>query len=147
MRIGARYDALNDQILLNGVVQGTGGYVYLNGKIISTSTSGLAQGEIVVNGGAGTVNVVNSTGVTLVTNTVNTGVTAASVVQLVDRLKNETTWYVYNAGSRSRPTGRRERARAAIKARAFRTRARAVRRASSIEPRKTCTTSGSTPRP
>ncbi|WP_168192777.1 leukotoxin LktA family filamentous adhesin [Undibacter mobilis] len=99
VRIGARYDALNDQILLNGVVQGTGGYVYLNGKIISTSTSGLAQGEIVVNGGAGTVNVVNSTGVTLVTNTINTGVTAASVVQLVDRLKNETTWYVYNAGA------------------------------------------------
>jgi len=99
VRIGARYDALNDQILLNSVVQGTGGYVYLNGKIISTSTSGLAQGEIVVNGGAGTVNVVNTTGTTLVTNTINTGVTAASVVQIVDRLKNETTWYVYNAGA------------------------------------------------
>lgn len=99
VRIGARYDALNDQILLNSVVQGTGGYVYLNGKIVSTSTSGSRQGEIVVNGGAGTVNVVNSTGVNLVTNTINTGVTAASVVQIVDRLKNETTWYVYNAGA------------------------------------------------
>lgn len=98
VRVGAKYDALTDQILLNSVVQGTGGYVYLNGKIISTSTSGLAQGEIVVNGGAGTVNVNNTTGVTMVTNTINTGVTAASVVQIVDQLKNQTTWYVYNAG-------------------------------------------------
>ena len=98
VKVGAKYDALNDQILLSSVVQGTGGYVYLNGKIISTSTSGLAQGEIVVNGGAGTVDVNNTTGVTMVTNTINTGVTAASVVQIVDQLKNQTKWYVYNAG-------------------------------------------------
>ena len=98
-QIDAKYDALTNQILLNNVVQGSGGYVYLNGKIISTSTSGSAQGSIIVNGGAGTVTVNNSTGVELVTNTINTGVSAASVVEIVDQNKNLTTWYVYNAGA------------------------------------------------
>jgi len=99
VRVGAQYNALTDQILLSSVVQGTGGYVYLNGKIISTSTSGSSQGQINVNGGAGTVTINNSTGVDLVTNTINTGVTAASVVEIVDQLKQKTTWYVYNAGA------------------------------------------------
>ncbi|WP_082540812.1 leukotoxin LktA family filamentous adhesin [Pseudolabrys sp. Root1462] len=99
VKIGAQYNALTNQIVLSSVVQGTGGYVYLNGKIISTSTSGSSQGNIIVNGGAGTVNVVNTSGFDLVTNTINTGVTAASVVQIVDHLKNQTTWYVYNAGA------------------------------------------------
>ena len=48
--------------MLNSVVQGSGGYVYLNGKIISTSTDGSPQGNIIVNGGAGTITVNNSTG-------------------------------------------------------------------------------------
>ena len=39
-KIGVKYNALTDQILVNGVAQGPGGYVYLNGKIISTSTAG-----------------------------------------------------------------------------------------------------------
>ena len=99
VRVGAQYDALTDQILLNSVVQGTGGFVYLNGKIISTSTSGSSQGQINVNGGAGTVTINNTTGVDLVTNTINTGVTAASVVEIVDQLKQKTTWFVYNAGA------------------------------------------------
>ena len=99
VRVGAQYNALTDQILLNSVVQGTGGFVYLNGKIISTSTSGSSQGQINVNGGAGTVTINNTTGVDLVTNTINTGVTAASVVEIVDQLKQKTTWFVYNAGA------------------------------------------------
>ena len=97
--VGARYNVLTDQIVLNSVVQGTGGYVYLNGRIISTSTSGTSQGNIVVNGGAGTITVNNQTGTTLVTNTINTGVSAASVIQIVDQLKQQTTWYVYNAAA------------------------------------------------
>jgi hypothetical protein len=97
--VGARYNVLTDQIVLNSVVQGSGGYVYLNGRIISTSTSGSSQGNIVVNGGAGTITVNNQTGKTLVTNTINTGVSAASVIQIVDQLKQQTTWYVYNAGA------------------------------------------------
>ncbi|MBS0536807.1 MAG: leukotoxin LktA family filamentous adhesin [Proteobacteria bacterium] len=99
VKIGAQYNVLTNQIVLSSVVQGTGGYVYLNGKIISTSTSGGSQGNIIVNGGAGTVNVVNTSGFDLVTNTINTGVTAASVVQIVDHLQNQTRWYVYNAGA------------------------------------------------
>src|SRR6185437_2158764 len=95
----ASYDASTDQILLSPVVQGTGGYVYLNGKIISTSSSGNPMGNITVHGGAGTVTVDNSTGVDLVTNVINTGVSAASVVEFVDQSKNQTTWYVYNAGA------------------------------------------------
>jgi hypothetical protein len=96
VQVGARYNAATDQILLNGVVQGSGGYVYLNGKIISTSTDGTPQGNIIVNGGAGTITVNNTTGLQLVTNTINTGVSAASVIEIVDQLKAQTTWYVYN---------------------------------------------------
>lgn len=99
VKVTAYYNALTDQILLSPVVQGTGGYVYLNGRILSTSTSGFSQGNIVVHGGAGTVTVNNSTGTALVTNVINTGISAASVVEIVDRAKNQTTWYVYNAGA------------------------------------------------
>lgn len=96
IKIGVRYNALTDQIMVNGVVQGSGGYVYLNGKIISTSTDGTSQGTIAVKGGAGTITVNNSTGLQLVTNTINTGVSAPSVIQIVDQLQQQTTWYVYN---------------------------------------------------
>ncbi|MBR1087140.1 leukotoxin LktA family filamentous adhesin [Bradyrhizobium manausense] len=102
VQVSAKYDAANDQILLNSVVQGTGGYVYLNGKIISTSTQTdtqgniVPQGNIIINGGAGTITVNNTTGVQLVTNTINTGVSASSVIEIVDQLKQQTKWYVYN---------------------------------------------------
>ncbi|AMA57372.1 leukotoxin LktA family filamentous adhesin [Bradyrhizobium sp. CCGE-LA001] len=96
IKIGVRYNALTDRILVNGVVQGSGGYVYLNGKIISTSTDGTSQGTIAVKGGAGTITVNNTTGLQLVTNTINTGVSAPSVIQIVDQLQQQTTWYVYN---------------------------------------------------
>lgn len=97
LKIGVKYNALTDQIIVNGVVQGSGGYVYLNGKIISTSTeNGVSQGTIAVKGGAGTITVNNTTGLQLVTNTINTGVSAPSVIQIVDQLKQQTTWYVYN---------------------------------------------------
>ncbi|MDG9697597.1 hypothetical protein QC281_46955, partial [Streptomyces sp. DH17] len=55
-----------------------------------------AQGTIAVKGGAGTITVNNSTGLQLVTNTINTGVSAPSVIQIVDQLQQQTTWYVYN---------------------------------------------------
>ncbi|MCK9919144.1 leukotoxin LktA family filamentous adhesin [Microbacteriaceae bacterium K1510] len=99
VKVTAYYNALTDQILLSPVVQGSGGYVYLNGRILSTSTSGESQGNIIVHGGAGTVTVNNTTGTELVTNVINTGVSAASVVEIVDRAQNKTTWYVYNAGA------------------------------------------------
>ena len=101
VKIAASYNAATDQIMLSPVVQGTGGYVYLNGKIISTSSSGSSMGNITVHGGAGTVTVNNTTGVDLVTNVINTGVSAASVIEFVDQSKNQTTWYVYNAGAPS----------------------------------------------
>ena len=88
--IGAKYNVLTDQIVLNSVVQGSGGYIYLNGKIISTSTQdGRLQGKLVINGGSGTVTVNNTTGLQLVTNTINTGVTTPSVIEIVDQLKAE----------------------------------------------------------
>jgi hypothetical protein len=99
VKISASYNAATDQIMLSPVVQGTGGFVYLNGKIISTSPTGSPMGNITVHGGAGTVTVNNTTGVDLVTNVINTGVSAASVVEFVDQSKQQTTWYVYNAGA------------------------------------------------
>lgn len=97
VKIGVRYNALTDQFVLNGVVQGAGGYVYLNGKIISTSTDNTqTQGNIEIKGGAGTITVNNTSGLALVTNTINTGATAQSVVEIVDQLQGKTTWYVYD---------------------------------------------------
>ncbi|MHC4048420.1 leukotoxin LktA family filamentous adhesin [Bradyrhizobium sp. 25ACV] len=96
-KIGVRYNALTDQLILNGVAQGAGGYVYLNGKIISTSTdSTQTQGNIEIKGGAGTVTVNNTSGLALVTNAINTTATAQSVVEIVDQLKGKTTWWVYD---------------------------------------------------
>ncbi|MBB4256287.1 leukotoxin LktA family filamentous adhesin [Bradyrhizobium sp. CIR3A] len=96
-KIGVRYNALTGQLILNGVAQGAGGYVYLNGKIISTSTdSTQTQGNIEIKGGAGTVTVNNTSGLQLVTNTINTSATAQSVVEIVDQLKGKTTWWVYD---------------------------------------------------
>ena len=101
--VRAFYDVSNDRIELQNVVQGSGGRVYLNGGIISTSTvAGENQGLIRVNGGYATVNIVNNTGTALVVNTVNTGVNTSSVVEIVDHYKlvNGTTplrtWYVYD---------------------------------------------------
>jgi filamentous hemagglutinin family protein len=97
VKIGVKYNALTDQLVLNGVVQGAGGYVYLNGKIISTSTdSTQTQGNIEIKGGAGTINVNNTSGLALVTNTINTGASAQSVVEIVDQLQGKTTWWVYD---------------------------------------------------
>ncbi|MCJ9733013.1 hypothetical protein [Bradyrhizobium sp. PRIMUS42] len=97
VKIGVRYNALTDQFVLNGVAQGAGGYVYLNGKIISTSTDNTqTQGNIEIKGGAGTVTVNNTSGLALVTNTINTSATAQSVVEIVDQLQGKTTWYVYD---------------------------------------------------
>ncbi|PDT90960.1 leukotoxin LktA family filamentous adhesin [Bradyrhizobium sp. Y36] len=96
-KIGVRYNALTDQLILNGVAQGAGGYVYLNGKIISTSTDNTqTQGNIEIKGGAGTVTVNNTSGLALVTNAINTSATAQSVVEIVDQLQGKTTWYVYD---------------------------------------------------
>jgi len=97
VKIGVKYNALTDQFILNSVVQGAGGYVYLNGKIISTSTDPTqTQGNIEIKGGAGTINVNNTTGLALVTNTINTGASVQSVVEIVDQLKGKTTWWVYD---------------------------------------------------
>ncbi|QOZ76222.1 leukotoxin LktA family filamentous adhesin [Bradyrhizobium sp. CCBAU 53351] len=97
VKIGVKYNALTDQFMLNGVVQGAGGYVYLNGKIISTSTDNTqTQGNIEIKGGAGTITVNNTSGLALVTNTINTGASAQSVVEIVDQLQGKTTWYVYD---------------------------------------------------
>ena len=49
-----------------------------------------------INGGSGTVTVNNTTGLQLVTNTINTGVTTPSVIEIVDQLKAKTTWYVFD---------------------------------------------------
>jgi hypothetical protein len=97
VKIGVKYNALTDQLMLNSVVQGAGGYVYLNGKIISTSTdSTQTQGNIEIKGGAGTITVNNTSGLQLVTNTINTGASVQSVVEIVDQLKGKTTWWVYD---------------------------------------------------
>ena len=102
--IKAKYDAVNDQIVLNKVTSGVAGYVYLNGNIVSSNTFGNIQ----VYAGYSNVTINNSTGTALSTSGINAGQAVPGVVQIVDRagggfnqnaFNTTTTWYVYTPGS------------------------------------------------
>ncbi|TFY97147.1 leukotoxin LktA family filamentous adhesin [Ramlibacter humi] len=102
--INATYNAVTNEISLGEVrASSGGGYVGLNGKIISTNT----LGNIHVNGGLGDVQVVNNTGLALNLNKINTGNTAVpsalvSEVEIVDknRASGSNHWvYTYSPGA------------------------------------------------
>jgi hypothetical protein len=103
--IGARYDAVNNQILLSDTANSVAGYVYLNGKIVNSTM----LGNITVNAGYSNVTINNNSGVAIATGTISAGQAVPGVVQIVDRNVNapdsadpyrtRTTWYVYTPGS------------------------------------------------
>ena len=102
--IGARYDAVNNQILLSTVTNGVAGYVYLNGQIVNTT----ALGNITVNAGYSNVTINNNSGVAIATGTISAGQAIPGIVQIVDRNgggnlqqagQTQTTWYVYTPGA------------------------------------------------
>ncbi|MBX3530644.1 MAG: leukotoxin LktA family filamentous adhesin [Rhizobiaceae bacterium] len=107
-KVRAFYDVSNDRIELQHVTRGSGGRVYLNGGIISTSTSGTSQGLIRVNGGYGTVDIRNHTNTELLVNTINTGESSVSTVEIVDHYRGNQngplrSWYVYDASNPNAP--------------------------------------------
>ena len=89
-KIKVFYDSGLDQIVVDDVSASSGGgFVLLDGKIVSTNT----YGHIHINGGLGDVEINNATNVGLVVNQVSTGSLDAgsapvSTVKIVDRLKS-----------------------------------------------------------
>ncbi len=106
--VRAFYDVSNDRIELQHVTRGSGGRVYLNGGIISTSTTGESQGLIRVNGGYATVDIRNNTNTALVVNTINTGESSVSTVEIVDHYRGNQngplrSWYVFDVSNPNAP--------------------------------------------
>ncbi len=102
-QIGATYDIANDRIILDDVnASSGGGFLLLDGKIISTNL----YGKIHVNGGLGQVDVQNNTDIDISLGRINTGNTEAgfaptSRVKIVDRLQSasaNTTTFIYTPG-------------------------------------------------
>ncbi|KGI78036.1 leukotoxin LktA family filamentous adhesin [Oleiagrimonas soli] len=101
--IGATYNVVNNQLILDNVNASGGGSVSLSGKIVST-----AQGSINVNSGYGSVTVDNTTGVPLVVQNVFAGSGGLGLITVDDKLKtwtsgvnagkNVVTWYVSQNG-------------------------------------------------
>lgn len=103
-RIPVTYDIRTGQLNISDVnASSGGGSVLLDGQIISTNV----LGQIKINGGFGHVDIVNNSGLELVTNRINTGTAAGanastSKITIIDRLKpaaENTTVYVYTPGS------------------------------------------------
>ena len=110
--ISASYDAVNRDIVLNNVVNGSGGSVYLSGGIINTAPGTATNplggyGNIVVNSGYSNVTIDNTSGWPVVVKTINTGQSTPSVVQIVDTDKMQSNglplsmFYVYGVNGAS----------------------------------------------
>jgi hypothetical protein len=95
--IPAQYDAITNQIILSNVSASSGGFIVLDGEIISTN----AFGEINVNSGAGQVNINNQTNYPIVVNNVAASASGTSSslsgVDIIDRNPdvNMQSLYVY----------------------------------------------------
>ncbi len=92
--IEASFDFANDQIIVDDVNASGGGYLYMEGQIISSSP----YGNIEVESGYGNVSIDNRSDYQLVTNRVDTGAGNVGMVHMVDKLKNQTVWYRYTLG-------------------------------------------------
>jgi hypothetical protein len=101
MAIPAQYDAITQQIIVSSVSAASGGFIELNGQIMSTNT----LGEITVNSDVGQVTIDNQTSYPIVVNNVSASTsTASSTLSGVDIIDTnlpaatEQTLYVYNPG-------------------------------------------------
>ncbi|UAW97349.1 leukotoxin LktA family filamentous adhesin [Halopseudomonas nanhaiensis] len=99
--INAKYDFVNQRILVDDVNASGGGFVYMKGGIISTNP----LGRIEVNNGYGQVSVNNLSSAQLQLGNIDTGAGSVGIVQIVDTFKSPaygqpaTTWYVHTQGS------------------------------------------------
>ncbi len=99
--IGASYDPVNKQIILNNINASGGGEATFTGNIVSTG-----GGSINVNSGYGKVDVDNTTNDPLVVNNIYTGSGGLGLITITDSLKDTapgktplTTWYVSQGGA------------------------------------------------
>ena len=98
-QIKAWYDAANGRIVVDNVNASGGGYVYLDGKIVSTTP----HGKIKVSSGFGEVRVDSMVDRSVQLQDINVGNGAVGVVEIVDREKGTdanpyVTWYVSRQG-------------------------------------------------
>lgn len=95
--ITATYNAATNQITLNAVHAAGGGFVMLDGGIISTDPNG----QVSINDGYGQVVVNNQTVAPVVVNNIDTGIGAIGEVKIIDTLqpaKQNRWWYLYQQG-------------------------------------------------
>lgn len=95
--ITATYNVLTNQITLNAVHAAGGGFVMLDGGIISTDPNG----GVSINDGYGQVVVNNQTTVPVVINNIDTGTGAIGEVKIIDTLQPADLnrwWYLYKQG-------------------------------------------------
>ncbi|MDR0182154.1 leukotoxin LktA family filamentous adhesin [Lysobacter arvi] len=99
-KIQAWYDATNKRILVDDVNASGGGYVYLDGRIVSSTP----HGKIKVNSGYGDVRIDSQVALPVTVQDINVGNGAVGVIEIVDRQKAVqngrpyTTWYVSRQG-------------------------------------------------
>lgn len=102
-----RYDVTHHRIVVSNVNASGGGFVSLNGGIISTDT----LGHIIVNDGYGHVAIDNNSGLQVEINNVNTGNNSLGQVKITDTNKhfivggqavNQTHWYINQEGDKLR---------------------------------------------
>ncbi|KKN78394.1 hypothetical protein LCGC14_0350420 [marine sediment metagenome] len=97
----AKYDFVNQRILVDDVNASGGGFVYMKGAIISTNP----LGRIEVNNGYGQVTINNLSQAKLELGNIDTGAGSVGIVQIVDTLKDRvngelaSSWYVHTQGS------------------------------------------------
>jgi filamentous hemagglutinin family protein len=98
--IHAKYDFVNQRIIVDDVNASGGGFVYIKGGVISTNQ----LGNIQVNNGYGQVTINNQSNAQLQVGNIDTGSGSIGIVQIVDTLKGlvggqyATTWYVDTQG-------------------------------------------------
>ncbi|MHB1566868.1 MAG: leukotoxin LktA family filamentous adhesin [Acidiferrobacter sp.] len=95
--ITATYNVLTNQITLNAVHAAGGGFVMLDGGIISTDPNG----GVSINDGYGQVVVNNQTTAPVVVNNIDTGTGAIGEVKIIDTLQPANLnhwWYLYKQG-------------------------------------------------
>lgn len=99
-KIQAWYDASNKRIVVDDVNASGGGYVYLDGRIVSSTP----HGRIKVNSGYGDVRIDSQLALPVTVQDINVGNGAVGVIEIVDRQKATvngrpyTTWYVSRQG-------------------------------------------------
>lgn len=93
-RLRISYRPATDEFVLDPINASGGGYVYLNGHIMSTNQ----LGNIKVLSGFGQVDIANDSQRHLVVSDIHTGDRAVSEVMIVDTARNVTSWYVHEIG-------------------------------------------------